>query len=93
MGVDFAKATLAAGDAVVASGRDSDRVSKALGQSNDLLAVKLDVTSRDDAEAVRAAVDRFGRIDVLVNNAASSYAGYFEELTPAQMERRRPPSL
>ena len=94
MGVDFAKAALAAGHAVVASGRDSDRVSKALGQSNDLLAVKLDVTSRADAEAaVRAAVDRFGRIDVLVNNAASFYAGYFEELTPEQMERQLAASL
>ena len=73
MGVDFAKAALAAGHAVVASGRDSDRVSKALGQSDDLLAVKLDVTSHVDAEAaVRAAVDRFGRIGVLVNNAANS---------------------
>jgi NAD(P)-dependent dehydrogenase (short-subunit alcohol dehydrogenase family) len=44
MGVDFAKAALAAGYAVVASGRDTERVSKALGQSNDLLAVRLDVT-------------------------------------------------
>jgi NADP-dependent 3-hydroxy acid dehydrogenase YdfG len=59
MGVDFGKAALAAGHVVVASGRDSDRVSKALGPSNDLLAVKLDVTSRADAEAaVCAAVDR-----------------------------------
>jgi NAD(P)-dependent dehydrogenase (short-subunit alcohol dehydrogenase family) len=58
------------------------------------LAVKLDVTSRADAEAaVRAAVDRFGRIDVLVNNAASFYAGYFEELTPEQMERQLAASL
>ncbi len=89
MGVDFAKAALAAGHAVVASGRDRDAVSKALGHSNDLLAVKLDVTRRADAEAaVRAAVDRFGRIDVLVNNAASFYAGYFEELTPEQIERQ-----
>src|SRR5712691_11484945 len=94
MGVDFARAALAAGDAVVASGRDSNRVSKALGQSNDLLAVKLDVTSRFDAEAaVKAAVERFGRIDVLVNNAASFYAGYFEELTPEQMERQLATSL
>lgn len=94
MGVDFAKAALAVGDAVVASGRDIDRVFKALGQSNDLLAVKLDVTSRADAEAaVKAAVDRFGRIDVLVNNAASFYAGYFEELTPEQMERQLAASL
>ena len=94
MGVDFAKAALAAGHAVVASGRDSDRVSKALEQSNDLLAVTLDVTRRADAEAaVRAAVDRFGRIDVLVNNAASFYAGYFEELTPEQIERQLATSL
>jgi len=94
MGADFAKAALAAGHAVVASGRDSDQVSKALGQSNDLLAVKLDVTSRADAEAaVRGAVNRFGRIDVLVNNAASFYAGYFEELTPEQIDRQLATSL
>jgi NAD(P)-dependent dehydrogenase (short-subunit alcohol dehydrogenase family) len=94
MGLDFAKAALAAGHAVVASGRNSDRVSAALGQSNDLLAVKLDVTIRADAEAaVRAAVERFGRIDVLVNNAASFYAGYFEELTPEQMDRQLAASL
>jgi NAD(P)-dependent dehydrogenase (short-subunit alcohol dehydrogenase family) len=94
MGVDFAKAALAAGHAVVATGRDSDRVSKALGRSNDVLAIKLDVTQRGDAEAaVRAAVGGFGRIDVLVNNAASFYAGYFEELTPDQMERQLAASL
>jgi len=94
MGVDFAKAALAAGHAVVASGRDTDRVANVLGNSSDMLAVKLDVTSRGDAEAaVRAAVERFGRIDVLVNNAASFYAGFFEELTPDQMERQLAASL
>ena len=94
MGVDFANAALAAGHAVVASGRDRDAVSKALRQSNDLLAVQLDVTSRADAQAaVRAAVDRFGRIDVLVNNAASFYAGYFEELPPEQIDRQLAASL
>src|SRR5213594_4974390 len=83
MGVDFAKAALAAGHAIVASGRNSDRLSKVLGQSKDLLPVKLDVTSRADAEAaVRAGVDRFGRIDVLVNNAADFQAGFFEEMSP-----------
>jgi NADP-dependent 3-hydroxy acid dehydrogenase YdfG len=62
MGVDFAKAALAAGHAIVATGRDNDRVSKALGSTNDLLVVKLDITSRGDADAaVRAALDRFGR--------------------------------
>jgi NAD(P)-dependent dehydrogenase (short-subunit alcohol dehydrogenase family) len=94
MGVDFAKAALADGHAVVATGRDTGRVSKALGQSDALLAVKLDVTSRADAEAaVRVAVDRFGRIDVLVNNAAGFYAGYFEELSPEQMDRQLATSL
>jgi len=94
MGADFAKAALASGHAVVATGRNTDAVSKALGTSNDLLPVKLDVTNRSDAEAaVRAAVDRFGRIDVLVNNAASFYAGYFEELTPEQFDRQLSVSL
>src|SRR4051812_26981296 len=94
MGVDFVRAALAAGHGVVASGRDTDRLSKALGQSADLLPVRLDVTSRADAEAaVGAAVDRFGRIDVMVNNAASFYAGYFEELTPEQFERQLSVSL
>jgi NAD(P)-dependent dehydrogenase (short-subunit alcohol dehydrogenase family) len=87
MGVDFAKAALAAGNAVVATGRNTDAVRTAVGEAEDLLVVRLDVTSREDAEAaVKAAVDRFGRIDVLVNNAANFYGGYFEELTPAQIE-------
>jgi NAD(P)-dependent dehydrogenase (short-subunit alcohol dehydrogenase family) len=94
MGADFAKAALDAGHAVVATGRDPERVAQALGDADDLLAVKLDVTSRADAEAaVQAAVARFGRIDVLVNNAANFYAGYFEELTPEQMERQLAASL
>src|SRR3954447_23025488 len=94
MGVHFVKAALSAGHAVVATGRDIDRVADALGPSEDLLIVKLDVTSRADAAAaVQAAVDRFGRIDVLVNNAANFYAGYFEELTPEQIERQLATSL
>src|SRR2546425_5726792 len=76
MGVDFVKAALAAGNAVVATGRDTDAVAKAVGKSGDLLVLKLDVTNRADAAAAaRAAVDRFGRIDVLVNNSGHLFAG------------------
>jgi len=89
MGVDFAKAALAAGNGVVATGRNTDAVAKAVGEADDLLVVKLDITSRADAEsAVRAAVDRFGGIDVLVNNAANSQMGYFEEISPEAFERQ-----
>ena len=62
MGVEFGKAALAAGHSVVATGRDPARVSKALGPSQNLLTVKLDITSRVDADAaVRAALDRFAK--------------------------------
>ncbi|HEY3007408.1 MAG TPA: SDR family NAD(P)-dependent oxidoreductase, partial [Micromonosporaceae bacterium] len=83
MGVDIARAALAAGHAVVATGRNPDKVAQAVGASDDLLTVKLDVTDPADAQAAaRAAVDRFGRIDVLVNNAGNFYAGFFEEISP-----------
>jgi NAD(P)-dependent dehydrogenase (short-subunit alcohol dehydrogenase family) len=88
MGADFARAVLAAGHALVATGRDPGRLTELFGASDDLLAVKLDVTRPEDAEAaVKAAVARFGRVDVLVNNAATFEAGFFEELSPEQIER------
>jgi len=87
MGVHFAMAALAAGHAVVATGRRPQTVLAAVGDAEDLLVVPLDVTRPADAEAaVQAAVERFGRIDVLVNNAANFYGGYFEELTPEQID-------
>jgi NAD(P)-dependent dehydrogenase (short-subunit alcohol dehydrogenase family) len=83
MGVDIAKAALAAGKAVVATGRHADTVRAALGQDDQFLAAKLDVTDPGGTEAaVQAAIDRFGRIDVLVNNAGNFNAGFFEEISP-----------
>ena len=86
LGLDIAKAALAAGYAVVATGRDPSKVAAALGHHPDLLCLKLDVTRPENAtEAVAAAVSRFGRIDVLVNNAGNFFAGFFEELSPEQV--------
>ncbi|MBJ7291883.1 SDR family oxidoreductase, partial [Williamsia sp.] len=91
MGIDIARAALTAGHRVVATGRDRERVRAAIGDHDHLLTVALDVTDPDAATAAAsAAVERFGTIDVLVNNAGNFYAGYFEEISPdqfrAQME-------
>jgi NAD(P)-dependent dehydrogenase (short-subunit alcohol dehydrogenase family) len=86
MGVDFARAALAAGHNVVATGRDADAVRAAVGDHERLLATELDITDERSTErAVAAAVERFGGIDVLVNNAANFFGGFFEELSPQQL--------
>ncbi len=83
MGKDIAKAALAAGYKTVATGRDIKKVTEAVGASDNLLVLKLDVTNPDDAQAaVKATLEKFERIDVLVNNAGNFYAGFFEEITP-----------
>jgi NAD(P)-dependent dehydrogenase (short-subunit alcohol dehydrogenase family) len=86
LGLDIAKAARAAGHVVIATGRDPAKVIAAIGNHDDLLAMKLDITRLEDAQAaVAAAIAKFGRIDVLVNNAGNFYAGFFEELSPVQV--------
>jgi NAD(P)-dependent dehydrogenase (short-subunit alcohol dehydrogenase family) len=91
LGIDIVRKALTAGHSVVATGRNSEAVLKAIGAHEKLLTVALDITDPVMAvSAAEAAVERFGRIDVLVNNAGNFYAGYFENISPdhfrAQME-------
>jgi NAD(P)-dependent dehydrogenase (short-subunit alcohol dehydrogenase family) len=83
LGMDIVKAALAAGHAVVATGRDPKTIIETFGDRDDLLVDALDVTDpQAAAAAVRAAVERFGHLDVVVNNAGNFQAGFFEEITP-----------
>jgi NAD(P)-dependent dehydrogenase (short-subunit alcohol dehydrogenase family) len=95
LGVDLTKAALAAGFKVVATGRNTDKVAEAIGKSSEnLFIVKIDITNPQEIEtAVNSAVDKFGTIDVLVNNAGNFYAGFFEELSSHQIEQQMATNL
>jgi NAD(P)-dependent dehydrogenase (short-subunit alcohol dehydrogenase family) len=91
IGAGVAKAALKAGDRVVATGRNLDKVRAAYGDPvhENLAFLELDVADPVQAQAtVDAAVKRFGRIDILVNNAGYSILGKFEEMTNADLERQ-----
>jgi NAD(P)-dependent dehydrogenase (short-subunit alcohol dehydrogenase family) len=90
LGVDITKSALKAGFKVIATGRNIEKVAEAIGvSSEDLFIVKLDVTDPQEIQAaVNSAVDKFGTVDVLVNNAGNFYAGFFEELSPRQIEQQ-----
>ncbi|HEY4296822.1 MAG TPA: oxidoreductase [Paraburkholderia sp.] len=88
IGALIAEAALADGNAVVAAGRNVAAIVERLGQSAALLPVELDVTDEAQAKAaVRAAMDRFGSIDVLVNNAGFGLLGAVEESADRDVRR------
>jgi NAD(P)-dependent dehydrogenase (short-subunit alcohol dehydrogenase family) len=95
IGLEIAKAALAAGNKVIATGRNAGKVTKAMDNTTDnLLVVKMDVTNPNEiSTGVNFAIQKFGTIDVLVNNAGAFYAGFFEELSQDQVERQMATNL
>ncbi|BEU25917.1 oxidoreductase [Paraburkholderia sp. 22B1P] len=88
LGALIAQAALADGNAVVATGRNTAAIVERLGESPALLSVELDVTSEAQAKAaVEAAVEKFGRIDVLINNAGFGLLAAVEESSDADVRR------
>ena len=90
LGLEVARAALDAGDNVVATARKPDEIENALaGFADKLQTIPLDVTDHKAiAEAVSVAQARFGRIDVLVNNAGYGQLGAFEEVAPEAVTRQ-----
>jgi NAD(P)-dependent dehydrogenase (short-subunit alcohol dehydrogenase family) len=86
-GALVAERALANGDGVIATARNAKAITERLSEQPNLLAVALDVTNEDQAvAAAKAAIDRFGRIDVLLNNAGFGLMGAVEEATSAEIE-------
>ncbi|CAM5334203.1 SDR family NAD(P)-dependent oxidoreductase [Streptomyces chartreusis] len=85
IGAEIARSAVAAGNNVVVAVRSPERIPEDLKNSEHVFAVALDVTDNDSIpQAVSAAVDKFGGIDVLVNNAGRGLLGALEEITDAE---------
>jgi NAD(P)-dependent dehydrogenase (short-subunit alcohol dehydrogenase family) len=87
LGARIAEQALAKGHAVVATARTAQAITDRFGSRPNLLALPLDVTAEDQAvAAAAAAIERFGRIDILLNNAGFGLMGAVEEATAAEVE-------
>lgn len=88
LGATLATVALDLGYSVIATGRNPEAIAQTLGgPSERLLVLRLDVTQEAEAQAaVKAAIDRFGRIDVLINNAGYGLLGRIEECAAQEVE-------
>lgn len=88
LGMHVAGEALRRGDQVVATGRKPETIADQLPEDDRLLVTSLDVTDETSiSRAVAAATDRFGRIDVLLNNAGHGIVGAVEEVCDTDARR------
>ncbi|HEY4225078.1 MAG TPA: SDR family oxidoreductase [Pseudolysinimonas sp.] len=89
-GREWAAAALERGDKVAATARDVSTLDELVARFGDaILPIALDVTDRAaDIAAVKQAHERFGRLDVVVNNAGYGHFGFIEEITEAEARRQ-----
>ncbi|MBC3539050.1 SDR family oxidoreductase [Rufibacter sediminis] len=89
LGLALTKLVLAKGDKVVATSRNTESLSKSIGENNEnFLPLQVDITS--DAEvkdAVNRSIEKFGKLDVVVNNAGYSLVGSMEEVTDEEFRK------
>ena len=86
-GANLVQEVLDAGDIAVATARKPESLSFKNTSPKNYLAVRLDVTKSEDINsAFKAALDKFGRVDVVVNNAGYGLSGPFEELEDDQIK-------
>jgi len=86
MGLEITKAVLNSGDKVIATSRNTETLlEKIVDYKDNLLPVKLDITKETAIEnAISKGIEKFGQIDVVVNNAGYNLLGNVEELSDAE---------
>lgn len=89
MGLEITKAVLSNGDKVIATSRNTDTLIKKIEENEgNLLPIKLDITNEKEVEnAISKGIDKFGQIDVVVNNAGYNLLGNIEEISDAEFRK------
>jgi NAD(P)-dependent dehydrogenase (short-subunit alcohol dehydrogenase family) len=89
MGLEITKAVLNKGDKVIATSRNTSALLEKFGeQEENLLPIKLDITNEEDVQnAILKGIDKFGKIDVVVNNAGYNLLGNIEEISDAEFKK------
>jgi len=88
LGLTLVKELLAQDYSVAATSRTQTSLVEAVGTHKNFFPIELDIANNGDvAKAIQATVDRFGRIDIIVNNAGYSQIGTLEELTDEEVRK------